>query len=221
MQDLFGTLADYNKAFISFATSFIIIIEPLLNYDRYIEFQKISNALLEDLNKDFVNIFNSNEIRKKIKTRLRKIIFNFLIIYTIFESKKFIHSMYNVQTKNINFLFVVTAVIVYSKTWHIIYQMLIIEEYLLIIIKPLKQINQEIYDNLQLNLKIYNEIIHQKYTKIIKMYQQIQHLVSLFNAIGVPQLTIFIVTKLFLISEFYWIALVTMHEQIRIGVTYS
>jgi uncharacterized membrane protein len=221
MEDVFGTVADYYLAIISFVSCFIVIIEPAFFYCQYVEFNAVSVKFLEHLNEDFGNVFDSKEITKKIKRKLTKIAIGFAIFYVIFEANKFFKYMFNKQTKNVAFFFLVFATIIYSEIWRIVHQMLIIQEYLLIIKKLMKQINNDIHDNLEINLRDYNAIIHRKYTKVIMMYGLVQHMVALFNKFGVSQMTVFLATKLYLIGEFYWIALVTMHNRIRIGVTYS
>ncbi|KAG5684555.1 hypothetical protein PVAND_013780 [Polypedilum vanderplanki] len=219
--DIGGSFADHYMSFISFTTSLIMITEPVLNYQLYIEFQKFTKLFLDNLDESFPNYFKRKEINQEISLKIGKIVIGYIIAFIICELKRFFHSMFAEQARNFAIVFLFVTILIQIKVWHIVYQMLIIEKFLLIIQKLMKQINHNIYENLEFNLVTYNKAIRRRYKKVIELYKIMQHLVELLNKIGIPQLTIFLTIKLFLMGEFYWIALVTMHEQIQMNVTYT
>lgn len=219
--DLWGRTADYYKAFISFSSAFVIILEPMFNYRGYKAFYeklKLFNSLLSD---NFENLVDVRKIQKGILKKLRKIIVSFVIIYAFCEANHFYRSMNIEQTRNIYLTFFIITIILYTKVWFIVHHLLIIDECLVILIKAMKFINQEIENNDRMNSKVYNKMTHDKYLAVIKLYKLVQKMVGIFNDVGFPQLVILLAIKLYLMGDFYWISLVTMHNRIRMAVTYG
>ena len=219
--DLWGKTADYYKSFISFISAFIIIVEPIFNYHNYKTFQEQIKLFAALLNEHFGNLIYVEEMQKKIVHKLRKIILVFVIIYAACESNNFYRSMFIEQTRNIYLTFLIITIILYAKVCFIVHCLLIIEECLVILIKAMKFINKELENNERMNSKVYDKIIHEKYSAVIKLYNLVQKMVAIFNDIGVPQLVILLAIKLYLMGDFYWISLVTMHNRIRMTVSYG
>lgn len=219
--DLWGRTADYYKSIISFTSAFVIVVEPIFNYRGYKTFYeklKLFNSLLSE---NFENLADVKKIQKEILKKLRKIIVTFVAIYAICESNHFYRSMNIEQTRNIYLSFLIITIVLYTKVWFIVHHLLIIDECLVILIKAMKFINHEIENNDRMDSKVYNQMTHDKYLAVIKLYKLVQKMVGIFNDVGFSQLVILLAIKLYLMGDFYWISLVTMHNRIRMAVTYS
>ncbi|CAG9802010.1 unnamed protein product [Chironomus riparius] len=219
--DLWGKTADYYKSMISFTSAFVIVVEPMFNYHNYKAFQERLKSFHKLLNEKIENLADVKKIQNEIMRKLRNIIVSFMVIYILCEINNFYRSMKIEQTRNIYFCFFIITILLYSKVWFIVHRLLIINECLVILIKAMQFINQELANNDKLDSKVYNKMIHDKYLAVINLYKLVQKMVGIFNDLGFPQLVILLAIKLYLMGDFYWISLVTMHNRIRMAVTYT
>lgn len=218
--DLLGRVADTYKSCISSASGLVIVIEPFFNYRNYKNFQELTEKFAELLKThgNFEAILVGN---KKIKHKLMLIVVGFLISSLLFESHHFIRAIQIEQARNIYLTTLISIIIMFTKFWFIARHLLTIEECLVIVKKSMILINQEVDNNSKINSKVYDKIVHKNYTNVIRMYKTVQKMVKTVNALGISQLTIFLAFKLYLTGDFYWIALVTMHNKIKMAVTYG
>lgn len=149
------------------------------------------------------------------------IILAFLILFVVCEAKHFSRSMFIEQTRNIYLASLIITILLYTKVWFIVYDLLIIEEFLVILTKAVKLINNEIENSERINSRVYNRMIQKKYVIIVRMYKLVQRMVNIFNDMGITQLATLLAIKSYLMGDFYWISLVTMHNRIPMRVTYS
>ena len=219
--DLWGKTADYYKSMISFTSAFVIVVEPMFNYHNYKAFQERLKFFHILLNEKFENLADVKKIQNEIMRKLRNIIVSFVVFYIQCEMNHFYRSMNIEQTRNIYLSFFIITIVLYAKVWFIVHRLLIINECLVILIKAMKFINEELANNDKLDSKVFNKMIHDKYLAVIKLYKLVQKMVGIFNDLGFPQLVILLAIKLYLMGDFYWISLVTMHNRIRMAVTYS
>lgn len=219
--DMLGQTADSYKSIISFVSGFVVIIEPIFNFDRYKDFKRNMRKFEALTAENLKNVYSMKDTRRKILRKLTKIFMMFVVIAILCETHHGVRAMFVDQTRNIYLTTMVITIILYNKVWFIVYHMLVIEEYLVIIKNTMKIISQDLVDNSRLQSVAYDKIIHSKYLTVIKMYKQVQRLVGIFNSLGAAQLTVFLAIKLFLTGDFYWIALVTMHNRINMNVTFG
>ena len=64
-------------------------------------------------------------------------------------------------------------------------------------------------------------MLERKFLMLIEIYEYVQGMIFIFNKSAIAQLTIFLGIKFYLMGDFYWIALITMHEQIKLIATYG
>lgn len=219
--DLLGKIADFHKLFITAIACFVVIVDPLFNFNQYIKLNESENLFFEILEANFKNITDKQKIHKKIIFKFKKIILCFLLFYIICDTRLLTISLRVLQTRNIYFLSMSTTVFLYMKVAHLVFQMLTINTFLENLHKVIKSMQEELDCAEKLKSRIYDKIVENKYLKIIELYACIEKITVTFNQIGFTQFLIFQSLKFYMTSDFFWICLVTMHSRIKLKATFG
>lgn len=219
--DFIGTIADYYKLIITFVTCSAIIVEPLINLRRYKEIEKIKISFNQILDTEFSNLASSAIIKKKILDELLKVCIFFTFFFMVCEFKYFTVAMQSTQARNIYFVFTLSSILMYCKVAFIFHDLIIFKYY----IQEIRKICLDTLKNFECSEKLksyhYDKILLNKFQNVVKLYQHLQKMICIFNESAYGLLAIFLGMKLYLMGDFYWIALVTMHTQIKMLMTYS
>lgn len=221
-EDGFGQFADNYRLVVSVLGSFMIVIEPLFRFKNYDEILKLCKNFERAFKENFKHQFGISSSYRKLHRNLKVGIICFLLFYSLCEFKYFKRSMIHPQTRLFYLSFLVPTIIFNLKAFQILFFMNVFSSYLNILRALLKELNLEVLDNQKLKSKVYDSIIRKRLNKIISMHSTVVQMVENFNSsMGLSQIGILLAFKFYLYGDFYWIAFVTLHSQIRKRAVYS
>lgn len=219
--DFLGQIADYYKCVITLITTTAAIFDPLINFKHYKEMEKVKKEFFENIESLSKSSFTKVHVKNEIKRECVNVGKLFWIFFFLCEIGFFFTSMRTPQSKNIYFLFLITTIILYVKVGYIIYDLISFK----IFLRELRNIARKIREDFECSEKLkshaYDEIVAKNFLNLIEIYKNIQKMIEIFNKAAISQFTIFLSMKFYLMGDFYWIALITMHEQIKLIATYG
>lgn len=219
--DILGQVADLYKLTITIVVCFIVIIEPMINFKFYKEMNQMKNMFYKRIDKNFINLTNASKIKKMILNELTKISIFFWILFVLSELGFFYISMRTFQSRNIYFVFLSTTILLYVKVGYIVYDLISFKVFLSETRSIAVFLKDEFDCSEKLKSYVYDKMLEEKFLMLIEIYQGIQGMINVFNSSAIAQLTIFLGIKFYLMGDFYWIALISMHEQIKLIATYG
>lgn len=219
--DLLGKVADLYKLIVTVVICFIVVIEPMVNFSFYQEMTKIKQKFYKKIEENFTNLTSAAKIKKKISKEFIKLCIFFWVLFILSEIGVFYISMRTYQSRNIYFVFLSTTIILYAKVGYIVYDLLSFK----IFLNEAKIIANSFKDGFECSERlksfVYDNMLEEKFLMLIEIYEHVQEMILIFNKSATAQLTIFLGMKFYLMGDFYWIALITMHEQIKLIATYG
>lgn len=219
--DLLGKIADLYKLSITTLICFIIVIEPLINFKFYQKMDKIKNLFYKKIEVNFINLTSATKIKEKIRQEFIKLCIFFWVFFILSELGFCYISMRTFQSRNTYFVFLGTTIFLYVKVGYIVYDLICFKVFLSEARIIAVYLKDEFECSEKLNSYVYDKILEQKFLMLIEIYNCIQQMILIFNKSAIAQLTLFLGIKFYLMGDFYWIALITMHEQIKLIATYG
>lgn len=219
--DFLGKVADVYKFIITIVSIIIIIMEPLINFENYRNMEKIKKLFYKNLC-DFSKDSNCKvKIERKIKREFNQIALFFCFFFALSELGYFYISMRTLQSRNIYFIFLTTTIVLYIKVAYIIIELISYKYFL----KEVNEIAISLSENFECSDKlksfIYDRIVLERFLLTIRIYKNIHEMIEVFNKSSITLLTFFLCIKFYLMGDFYWIALITMHQQIKMIASYG
>lgn len=220
-RDVLGSLTDNYKFWVSVTMSFVIILEPLVKFRYYGNHENLGKQFLDSL-KSFRHQVDVTSVYRKMRQRLVVGVACFALFYCFCELGWILCFLDTFQSRMFYLTFLPPTFIIQLKTLQHVMYLMFIETQLRILKCLVKEVNQEASHNQSLKSKAYDRIIRNKLNKIRSMYDNVTEMVENFNSsLGLTQLFMAVCVKLFLIGDFYWVALIFLHFKTEPLATYG